>query len=414
MFPNSPVYSQNIRNSYWKVNYMKKTLKITALALSSVFTTQSFAANYWVSIKAPTKEARTKFASFIHIDAIEQDTIYSVVNEWAYEKIQREHKKELLNSYKIKESANNKSTDERFPRGDEAYHTYDQMAEMLKDLAAKYPKYASVGTLGKSVEGREIYSLTLTDSSNLNTNSFIPAIAYLGSHHAREHLSTEVPLLAAKSILENLEKDPSLKELLSNRKLIFVPMVNPDGAMHDIKGGAYKHWRKNRSAQNGAIGVDLNRNYDNLWGRSGSSTNPRSDTFQGPTPFSEPETIAVKHFVESTPELLGMISFHTYGSLVLHPWGGTYDSVGGVDQKIFEKHGKEMGRLTGYRSQQSSDLYASSGDTCDWAYENSGVYCYTIELAGRSFYPGASIIENEVRSNTNAMIYLAKNISKNL
>lgn len=398
---------------------MKKSIKIAALVLSTVTTTQTFASNYWVSLKAPTKEARTKLANFMHIDAIVEDTVYSTVNEWTYNKILMDHKKDLIDSYKMKDAVISKSNDERFPRGDESFHTYAQMEQMLKDFVAKYPNFASLSSLGQSVEGREIYALTLTDSSNRGKNTFIPTIAFLGSHHAREHLSTEVPLMAAKSILENLENDPSLKELLSSRKLVFVPMVNPDGAMYDIQGGSYKYWRKNRSAQNSAIGVDLNRNYDNLWGRAGSSTNPRSDTYQGPTPFSEPETRAIKHYVEGTPELIGMISYHSYGELVLHPWGGTYDSVGGEDQKIFEKHGKEMAKFTKYRSQQSSDLYASSGDTCDWAYENSGVYCYTIELSpsgtrNGGFYPGASVIPGVVQSNLGAMLYLAKNLSSNL
>jgi hypothetical protein len=39
-------------------------------------------------------------------------------------------------------------------------------------------------------------------------------------------------------------------------------------------------------------------------------------------------------------------------------------------------------------AQQSSDLYLTSGDTCDWSWGELGVFCWTIELYPTSSYPG--------------------------
>ena len=48
------------------------------------------------------------------------------------------------------------------------------------------------------------------------------------------------------------------------------------------------------------IGVDLNRNYmyKFAFNNKGSSDQPCSEDFRGPTPFSEPETKAVRDFVK--------------------------------------------------------------------------------------------------------------------
>ena len=73
--------------------------------------------------------------------------------------------------------------------------------------------------------------------------------------------------------------------------------------MHDIRGREYKIWRKNMRASGSAVyGVDLNRNYSHGWGGPGSSEFA-SEIFRGFSPFSEPETKAIKNFVEENPEL---------------------------------------------------------------------------------------------------------------
>src|SRR6185369_9455689 len=96
-----------------------------------------------------------------------------------------------------------------------------------------------------------------------------PGIVYMGTHHAREHLSTEVPLLLAKYLVENKDK-PEIKKLLDARDVYIIPMVNPDGVEYDIASGQYRMHRKNaRDNGDGTLGVDLNRNYGFHWGEGG-------------------------------------------------------------------------------------------------------------------------------------------------
>ncbi len=63
------------------------------------------------------------------------------------------------------------------------------------------------------------------------------------------------------------------------------------------------------------LGVDLNRNYDYKWGLDniGSSNGECNEDYRGPAPFSEPETEAIKNYVERNKKLLQLvINFHAY------------------------------------------------------------------------------------------------------
>ena len=69
-------------------------------------------------------------------------------------------------------------------------------------------------------------------------------------------------------------------------------------------------------------GVDLNRNWAHGWGGKGASARPCSDTFRGPTAFSEGETFAAKEFLEEKKNEIAMyVSFHSFGQFILTPWG---------------------------------------------------------------------------------------------
>ena len=69
-------------------------------------------------------------------------------------------------------------------------------------------------------------------------------------------------------------------------------------------------------------GVDLNRNWGHGWGGKGASARPCSDTYRGPSAFSEGETFAAKEFLEEKKSEIEMyISFHSFGQFILTPWG---------------------------------------------------------------------------------------------
>ncbi|MFC1679440.1 M14 family zinc carboxypeptidase, partial [Elusimicrobiota bacterium] len=133
---------------------------------------------------------------------------------------------------------------------------------------------------------------------------------------------------------------------------------------------------------------------------------------RGPSEFSEPESQAVRDFIVANPNITIMVSYHTFGEMVLYPWGHLTDPVpDGRAHSAMRNMAASMGQMTGYRDMQSADLYPASGDTCDWAYGERGIFCFTFELSPRSswnggFYPGAEAIDTTFRANIDPAVYM--------
>jgi len=212
-----------------------------------------------------------------------------------------------------------------------------------------------------------------------------------------------------------LEK-PQFSDLVHTRQIYIVPSLNPDGAEYDIQGGSYHYWRKNRQPYQGIYGTDQNRNYSYRWGCcGGSSGDPNSEIFRGPSAFSTPEDQRMADFMVAHPNITTGISYHSYATLILYPYGYTYTDIPAdmtvVDHNTFVAMGARMSATTGYTSEQSSDLYITDGDWNDWMYGALHRYPFTIELDddnGYGFYPPDEYIPSEVARNLKAAVFVAQ------
>ncbi|MCY4643521.1 MAG: M14 family metallopeptidase [Bacteriovoracales bacterium] len=394
---------------------MKVFLTIWCLHLN--FTLLAEDSYHFVHLQAEGAQERSQIADYIHIDRIIEDDVYATVNSFDLNILKTFLPDKIVTSHSLDFPYDADPTESdvyEFPKVDHAYHTYNDVLDVIDSLSREYPQIVEVFTLGKTVEGYDIPLIRITHKKNRASDFFVPGILFVGSHHAREHLSTEIPLMLARHLAENYEFDESIRELVNSRDIYIVPVLNVDGKLHDIKGRRYKWWRKNRSFNEGtsARGVDLNRNYSYNWGGRGSSKRPRSETYRGPAPFSEPETQAIKNFIETTHNIRILLSYHTYSELILYPWSSSFDGVGGMDQQIFETMAQDMSRWNNYAPQQSSELYLHSGGTCDWAYGIHNIYCFSFELSPSpwgmrvGFYPGNDIIEPTFQINLGPALYL--------
>lgn len=371
---------------------------------------------FWITVAASTKEERTRLLEMgLSIETITPSAVSGIVHRDSLPAFQTKSIG-LLSSVPLSQFAASAMKD--FPTQDAAYHNYQEMYDRLKALESANSDVASLFSIGRTSEGREIWTLRINSSAKGTRPSSKPGAVFQGAHHAREHLSVEVPLLFAVWLLEN-RNDAEVRRFIDTLDIYIQPMINPDGAEFDISTGKYKWWRKTRSPQgSGNFGADLNRNYDSWWCQAGASNSPWADTYCGPSAFSEPESRAVRDFVKARPNLKTMISYHTYSELILYPWGGKYEDIPNKnDLKVFRTLAEGMAALTGYTAQKSSDLYAATGDSCDWAYAEAGVFAFTFELSpagggwggGGTFYPGAGVIDKTVRDNIQAALYLLRN-----
>lgn len=147
-------------------------------------------------------------------------------------------------------------------------------------------------------------------------------------------------------------------------------------------------WRKTRSPGVQCYGVDGNRNFDFNWGGTGSSANECSETYKGPAPHSEPEVQALVDVALAEERIDLYIATHSYGNLLLYPWGHTTEPAETAEQ-LHEAGLRAAAAIaavagTQYRvGSTASILYYASGVSDNWFYAEGGAtLSYTLELTG--------------------------------
>jgi carboxypeptidase T len=279
------------------------------------------------------------------------------------------------------------------------FRDYDEVMAKLDALAASAPDLAEVVELGSSLDGRAIEGLRIG-------NADAPAVLYTGTMHAREWLATMVAMCVADHFVSGYGSDAHVTELLDELEIVVVPMLNPDG--YAVSWTSDRYWRKNTRD---GYGVDLNRNFGYAWGGDGASGYPYDETFYGDGPFSEPESAALRDFVEGHGGFVAHIDFHSFAQLVLYPWGHTYDAAPDSADlaSIASSMSSAMAVETGYDYTpiQGSDLYPASGVVDDWSYGEHGMMAFTIELRGNDFVVSPSQIAPACAENVAAALALA-------
>ncbi|HRH11500.1 MAG TPA: M14 family metallopeptidase, partial [Bacteroidia bacterium] len=184
------------------------------------------------------------------------------------------------------------------------YFKFNEVTQILDSMALLYPNLITVKQALNplSVEGRTIWTVKISDNPGVDESE--PEVLYTALHHAREGACVSQLIFYMWYILENYATNPDIKATVDNTEMYFVPVVNPDGYVYNQttnpNGGGM--WRKNRRVNGGGVfGADLNRNYGYNWGfdNIGSSPTTSSDTYRGPSAFSEPETQAMRNFCNS-------------------------------------------------------------------------------------------------------------------
>ncbi len=318
------------------------------------------------------------------------------------------------------------------------YRTYAEALAELQQLQSTHPDICKLYNIGET-RGKQYYDAgnnnyvnyqhhiwALKVSDNVNLDEDEPAIYYMGAHHAREPLSTEVTFYVLNHILQNYGINPAITNAVNNKEIWFIPIVNPDG--HKIVLDQINtDWRKNirDNDGNGQItagsylypdGVDPNRNYGWEWGGEGASASPSDQTYRGPSAFSEPEVQAMRDLMAARHFVAG-ITYHTYSELVLWPYGYTTNATA-PDVTALSALGTAMGqsipKLNGsghYTPQPVWALYPASGGTDDYAYGQHGIFSYTIELATQFIPPSSQVIQ-VCQDNLQAALILLERIDK--
>jgi len=285
------------------------------------------------------------------------------------------------------------------------YYTYAEMLQQLDNMRALRPdlisEKANVGSFLTS-QGRALQWVKITkDPESINTR---PQVLYTAVHHAREPISLSETIFYMWYLLENYDTNPEVKYLVDHTEMYFIPVVNPDGYVYNqtTNPNGFGMWRKNRRSFGTQFGVDNNRNYDywvsgdsgqSVWNTLGVSADVNGETYPGTAAFSEPETQAIKYFVENHNFKLAL-NAHTFSDLLLYPYG--YDlNVPSPDDAYFKKISSLMVSHNNLTNEIASALYAASGDSDDFMYgqtmNHDKIFAFTPEI-GESFWPSSTQI----------------------
>jgi murein tripeptide amidase MpaA len=118
------------------------------------------------------------------------------------------------------------------------YFPHDDLTNLLQEYVAAFPQLASLESIGKSHEGRDVWALTITNSKTGDPLEK-PAFYVDGNIHGSEVTASTTALYWAWALLSGHEDDPQITRLVDDCAFYIIPVVSPDGVDHVLKDGGF-------------------------------------------------------------------------------------------------------------------------------------------------------------------------------
>ncbi|XP_048482113.1 carboxypeptidase D [Plutella xylostella] len=283
----------------------------------------------------------------------------------------------------------------RPPAADFVHHDYLMMESVLKTLAEQYPSITRLYSIGKSVEGRDLYVLEVTKDPGVHIPGK-PEFKYVANMHGNEVIGRELLLLLAKYMCEQYTGgDQYVQRLMNTTRIHLLPSMNPDGYERSHEGD-YSSLKGRANANN----VDLNRNFPDQFGQTKDNA------------ITEPETRAIMNWSLSLPFVLSA-NLHGGALVANYPYDGSPRRVSGQaylspDNDVFvhlahlysDKHHKmHLGLpckdLPNEKFPEGitngAEWYVLNGGMQDWSYLHTSDMELTLELGCFKFPPAADL-----------------------
>jgi predicted deacylase len=310
---------------------------------------------------------------------------------------------------------------------DGEYHDYYETTDMLSDFKVKYPDLVNVFSIGKSILGKDIWCIRITNEKN---NQAKLSCLIDGCLHGHEWEGGETCLYLSEYLLINFDANETITHILNSSEVYLIPLVNPDGRQDD-----------NLYNDNG---INLNRNFDVDFGRIiggviplgklfGRIKIPYIDTSRlnkwfpsfpwrlhncGRRPFSEPETQAVRDFMRELEN--NDFSFYLDCHTAWHSFGGGWDvfkppfEMSKQEQYIYDYATEWVVENTEYEKYKNLLSYTSGGAS-DWVFKEFRIPSFSIEILSLDYdaYAGGGKHDHLVHWMNTALpvfMYLLVNI----
>ena len=114
---------------------------------------------YVVEFEANTPQERSLIGNLVHLDGMNGNIVFSVLNEHDLEIVENQLPF-LLGQVTPLYINDNPGQEEEYPVGDEKFYTYDEMKATFEELQKNYPQYVRVFSFGQSFEAVNYWRLT--------------------------------------------------------------------------------------------------------------------------------------------------------------------------------------------------------------------------------------------------------------
>ncbi|OGZ08211.1 MAG: hypothetical protein A3D65_02540 [Candidatus Lloydbacteria bacterium RIFCSPHIGHO2_02_FULL_50_13] len=210
--------------------------------------------------------------------------------------------------------------------------------------------------IGRSVESREIlaYHYGVGDTELL----------FVGGIHGGYEWNTA---LVAYEMMDYLKANPSV--IPKNLKVTVIPVLNPDG-LFSVVGMAGRFTPSDVSPSQATVisgrlnanTIDLNRNFDCDWQSVGVWQDKKVSG--GSTAFSEPESLAMKNYVETNKPKAVIVWYSAVGGVFA---SNCHNGVLPETRALTNTYAK----ASGYPAYESFDYYKITGDMVNWLAKNN-------------------------------------------
>jgi carboxypeptidase D len=259
------------------------------------------------------------------------------------------------------------------------YHTYDTLSDDLQAIAAAHTDIVRLTSIGRSVEGRELWMVKITDQPDVE--EFEPGILYIAAMHGDEVVGKELCFNLIQYLTDNYPSDPRVTQLVDETEIWILPSMNPDGTQSG------QRWNAN--------GVDLNRDFPDQF----------VDPVNSPV-GREPETGAVMSWGQAHNTVLSS-NFHGGALVANYPYDSnpagsdTYspsadDAVFISLARTYADNNPALASSNGHPAWDNgitngADWYAIDGGMQDWHYLWRGNLEVLVEVSGPKWPSAASL-----------------------
>ena len=252
-------------------------------------------------------------------------------------------------------------------------HNFNDLTTFLQTIAKLYSNITKLYSVGKSVQGRELWVIEITDNPGIHEPGE-PEFKYVGNMHGDEVVGRETLVLLIQALCENYHKIPAITALIDYTRIHIMPSMNPDGYE--------RHVREN------ARNVDLNRNFPDQY-------------FPFMNRNHQPETTAVMKWITSFPFVLSA-NLHGGSIVANYPFDDTPSGREGYsrspDDSVFRQlalsYSKAHPTMGGGRPCSDypdeyfkdgvingAEWYVVKGGMQDYNYIHSNCFELTIEMS---------------------------------